>query len=241
MAWPLTVASGAGKPAAVREIRPISGPIPIRAPNCQVILALVLGLRYGWRRQGRRVIDDRPQPDRWSAPGAPIRRRAASSSLRSNAPCSGFPLDSGGEPFTHRQARRTAAAQTGDVTNFVPLLLLATIFSLSTDYEVFLLSRIREEYHAGLDNARAVAAGLACTAPVISGAAVLMIAVFGAFAFAGILPIQQLGFGLAFAVAIDVTVIRLVVVPASMRLLGDWNWWLPGRSQPALPQRPALH
>jgi RND superfamily putative drug exporter len=120
-------------------------------------------------------------------------------------------------------------AGTGDVTNFVPLLLMATIFSLSTDYEVFLLSRIREEYHARRDNSRAVAAGLAFTAPVISGAAVLMIAVFGAFAFAGILPIQQLGFGLAFAVGIDVTVIRLIVVPASMRLLGDWNWWLPGR------------
>jgi RND superfamily putative drug exporter len=120
-------------------------------------------------------------------------------------------------------------AQAGDVTNFVPLLLLATIFSLTTDYEVFLLSRIREEYRAGLDNTRAVAAGMARTAPVISGAAILMIAVFGAFAFAGILPIQQLGFGMAFAVAVDVTVIRLVVVPATMRLLGDWNWWLPRR------------
>jgi RND superfamily putative drug exporter len=129
------------------------------------------------------------------------------------------------------------AEQFGYLQNFVPVLLLAILFSLSTDYEVFLLNRIREEHDAGEDNATSVANGLARTAPLISGAAALMIAVFGAFAFTGILPIQQLGFGLALAIALDATLIRLVVVPASMRLMGRWNWWLPGR-RPRPPAAP---
>jgi RND superfamily putative drug exporter len=127
--------------------------------------------------------------------------------------------------------------QVGYLQNFVPILLLVILFSLSTDYEVFLLSRVREEHEAGADDTASVAAGVARTAPLISGAAVLMVAVFGAFAFTGILPIQQLGFGLALAIALDATVIRLVVVPASMRLMGRWNWWLPGRAGPG--PRPA--
>ncbi|MCZ4119624.1 MMPL family transporter [Streptomyces sp. H39-S7] len=113
--------------------------------------------------------------------------------------------------------------------NFVPILLLAILFSLSTDYEVFLLRRIREEHDSGADNTSAVAAGMARTAPLISGAALLMVAVFGAFALTGIMPIQQLGLGLALAIVLDATVIRLIVVPAAMRLMGRWNWWLPGR------------
>ncbi|MCQ4040709.1 MMPL family transporter [Streptantibioticus rubrisoli] len=124
--------------------------------------------------------------------------------------------------------------QFGYLQNFVPILLLAILFSLSTDYEVFLLHRIREEYDGGADNTSSVATGMARTAPLISGAALLMVAVFGAFAFTGIMPIQQLGFGLAVAIALDATVIRLVVVPAAMQLMGRWNWWLPG-----LPRRPA--
>ncbi|HCX85000.1 MAG TPA: MMPL family transporter [Micrococcales bacterium] len=118
------------------------------------------------------------------------------------------------------------------VQNFVPVLLLTLLFSLSTDYEVFLLNRVREDYVRTGDDVGSVARGLARTAPLISGAALLMVVVFGAFAFAGILPIQQLGFGLAIGIALDATVVRLVVVPASMRLLGRWNWWLPGRGVP---------
>ena len=117
----------------------------------------------------------------------------------------------------------------GYLQNFVPMLLLAVLFSLSTDYEVFLLSRIREEYRAGLTNTASIAAGVAHTAPLISGAALVMVAVFAAFAFTGIEPIQELGFGLAVAIALDATVIRLVVVPSAMKLMGKWNWWLPGR------------
>ncbi|WP_438297475.1 MMPL family transporter [Streptomyces sp. HUAS TT7] len=124
----------------------------------------------------------------------------------------------------------------GHLQNFVPVLLLAILFSLSTDYEVFLLHRIREEYDGGADNTASVAGGMAATAPLISGAALLMVAVFGAFAFTGIMPIQQLGLGLAVAIALDATVIRLVVVPAAMQLMGDWNWWLPSRRRPVRPQ-----
>jgi RND superfamily putative drug exporter len=119
--------------------------------------------------------------------------------------------------------------RTGYVQNFVPVLLLTLLFSLSTDYEVFLLSRIREERERTGDDVAAVARGLSRTAPLISGAALLMVVVFGAFSFAGILPMKQLGFGMAVAIALDATVIRLVVVPASMRLMGAWNWWMPGR------------
>lgn len=124
---------------------------------------------------------------------------------------------------------------TGQVTNFVPVLLLTLLFSLSTDYEVFLLSRVREEWRAGHDNTTAVARGLELTAPLISGAAVLMITVFSAFALASVLPVQELGLGMAFAIAIDATLVRLVLVPASMRLMGRWNWWFPG--QRPVPRR----
>ncbi|MDN5771607.1 MAG: MMPL family transporter, partial [Microlunatus sp.] len=129
---------------------------------------------------------------------------------------------------------------TGQVTNFVPVLLLTLLFSLSTDYEVFLLSRVREEWQLGYDNTASVARGLALTAPLISGAAILMITVFSAFALASVLPVQELGLGMAFAIAIDATLVRLVLVPASMRLMGRWNWWLPGsRRSPAI--RPTAH
>jgi RND superfamily putative drug exporter len=115
------------------------------------------------------------------------------------------------------------------IQNFVPVLLLTLLFSLSTDYEVFLLNRVREYHQQTGDDTGSVARGLASTAPLISGAALLMVVVFGAFSFAGILPMSQLGFGMAVAIALDATVIRLVVVPASMRLMGAWNWWMPGR------------
>lgn len=123
------------------------------------------------------------------------------------------------------------------IQNFVPVLLLVLLFSLSTDYEVFLLSRVREHWLRSRDTGASVESGMVSTAPLISGAALLMVLVFGAFAAAGILPIKQLGFGLAVAIAIDATLVRLVLVPASMRLMGALNWWLP--RLPAHP-RPAL-
>ncbi|MEO6999360.1 MAG: MMPL family transporter [Terracoccus sp.] len=129
------------------------------------------------------------------------------------------------------------AEGSGPIQNFVPILLLTLLFSLSTDYEVFLLNRVREEFVKTGDNTRSVAAGMSSTAPLISGAALLMVVVFGSFALAGILPIKQLGFGMAVAIAIDATIVRLVLVPATMRLMGVWNWWMPGRPRPGVIAR----
>jgi RND superfamily putative drug exporter len=95
------------------------------------------------------------------------------------------------------------------------------------DYEVFLLARIREEYRKTGDNTEAVGWGLEHTASIITSAAAIMITVFGAFALASLVPIKAMGLGLAIAVLIDATVVRLVLVPATMRLLGNWNWWIP--------------
>lgn len=115
----------------------------------------------------------------------------------------------------------------GYLVYFVPVLLLALLFSLGTDYEVFLLSRVREEYLRAGDNTTAVARGVARTAPLISGAALLMIVVFFSFGMTGVFPTQQLGLGMAVGVALDATLVRMFLVPSAMRLMGRWNWWLP--------------
>ena len=117
--------------------------------------------------------------------------------------------------------------QPGPIEAWVPLMMFAVIFGLSMDYEVFLLSRIREQYDHSGDNATAVADGLARTARVITAAAAIMFCVFGSFVFADQRALRLFGFGLALAVALDATVVRLVLVPATMELLGDRNWWLP--------------
>ena len=95
------------------------------------------------------------------------------------------------------------------------------------DYHVFLLSRIREEYDKTHDNTEAVAYGLRTTAGIITGAAIIMVVVFTGFASGRLGPLQQMGFGLAVAVFIDATIVRTFLVPSGMRLLGDWNWYLP--------------
>jgi RND superfamily putative drug exporter len=111
---------------------------------------------------------------------------------------------------------------------WLPLFLFSILFGLSMDYHVFLLSRIREEYDKTGDNTEAVAYGLRTTAGIITGAALIMVAVFSAFAMGRMGAFQQMGFGLAVAVFLDATLVRTILVPASMRLLGDWNWYLPG-------------
>jgi putative drug exporter of the RND superfamily len=116
----------------------------------------------------------------------------------------------------------------GPIQNFVPILLVAVLFSLSTDYEVFLLSRVRERYEVNGDNTESVVYGVVETAPLISGAALLMVTIFAGFLTVPLVTIQQTGFAAAVAVAIDATIVRLVMVPAAMRLMGRWNWWLPG-------------
>jgi RND superfamily putative drug exporter len=121
------------------------------------------------------------------------------------------------------------------VEAWVPMMLIAIVFGLSMDYEVFLLSRIREEYDRSGDNASAVTLGLARTARVITAAAAIMVCVFGSFVFGATRELQLFGFGLAVAVLIDATLVRLVLVPATMELLGKANWWLPRRLDRALP------
>jgi uncharacterized membrane protein YdfJ with MMPL/SSD domain len=117
----------------------------------------------------------------------------------------------------------------GYIDTIVPVFVLAITFGLSMDYEVFLLTRIRERYLAGADNTEAVAQGLAQSARTITAAALIMVAVFGSFALAGAISLKEIGVGLAVAILVDATIVRLVLVPATMRLLGNWNWWLPAR------------
>ncbi|HEY5355376.1 MAG TPA: MMPL family transporter [Streptosporangiaceae bacterium] len=114
----------------------------------------------------------------------------------------------------------------------IPILLFCVLFGLSMDYEVFLLSRIREEWLQAKDNRAAVASGLEKTAGVITSAACLFVIVTGAFTFASLVTTKEIGVGMTVAVLVDATFIRLLLVPATMRLLGRWNWWLPGRPGP---------
>jgi len=113
------------------------------------------------------------------------------------------------------------------VDTITPPLILVIAFGLSMDYEVFMLSRIRERYEASGDTRQAVAEGLASTGRTITSAALIMVLVFLAFVSSGLPSVQRLGIGLAAAVALDATLVRLVLVPAAMALLDQWNWWLP--------------
>jgi putative drug exporter of the RND superfamily len=115
----------------------------------------------------------------------------------------------------------------GPIEAWAPMMLFAIVFGLSMDYEVFLLTRVREEYDKTGDNGRAVADGLAATGRVISAAALIMVCVFGSFMLGDERALKLLGFGLAFAVLIDATIVRLVLVPAAMELMGKANWWAP--------------
>ena len=125
----------------------------------------------------------------------------------------------------------------GHINTLNPALMLAITFGLAMDYEVFLLSRIRERYEATGDNRRAVAEGLAGSARIITSAATIMTVVFASFVMTGVPAIKEIGLGLAVAIAVDATITRLVLVPATMSLLGRWNWWLPGWLDRALPRK----
>jgi putative drug exporter of the RND superfamily len=117
--------------------------------------------------------------------------------------------------------------QTTPIVAFVPMMMFAILFGLSMDYEVFLLSRIREEYTKTGDNLHSVIDGLAQTARVITAAALIMISVFLSFVSNPNPTVKMFGLGLAVAIFVDATLVRLVLVPATMELLGDTNWWLP--------------
>jgi RND superfamily putative drug exporter len=114
-------------------------------------------------------------------------------------------------------------------------LIFAVVFGLSMDYEVFLMSRIRERYLQHGDNEKAVAEGLSSSARTISSAALIMTAVFSVFVLTGVPSIKELGLGCAVAIALDATLVRLILVPAAMKLMGDWNWWMPSWLDRALP------
>ena len=118
---------------------------------------------------------------------------------------------------------------TGAITSWLPLFLFVILFGLSMDYHVFIISRIREAYDKGMSTEDAVAHGIKTTAGPVTSAAIVMVAAFGVFATLGSLEFKQLGIGLAAAILIDATIIRAVLLPATMKLLGDWNWYLPRR------------
>ncbi len=119
---------------------------------------------------------------------------------------------------------------------WAPMMLFAIVFGLSMDYEVFLLSSVKERVDAGMPNGTAVVEGLASTARVITAAAAIMVCVFGSFVLGDLRAIKLIGLGLSVAVLIDATIVRMVLVPATMELLGDRNWWMPKRLGRLLPR-----
>jgi uncharacterized membrane protein YdfJ with MMPL/SSD domain len=128
------------------------------------------------------------------------------------------------------------------ITNWLPLFLFVILFGLSMDYHVFILSRVREAYAGGMSTTEAVRHGISSTAGTVTSAAIVMVFVFAVFATLSFIDFKEMGIGLASAVLIDATVIRAVLLPASMKVLGDWNWylpkwleWLPERRQPTVP------
>ncbi|WP_060205702.1 MMPL family transporter [Sporosarcina koreensis] len=117
----------------------------------------------------------------------------------------------------------------GTIALIIPILVFSLVFGLSMDYEVFLISRMQEEYAKTFDNDHSTVEGLATTSKIITSAALIMIVLTGAFAFTDVMPVKQIGVGIAIAVAIDATIIRLLLVPSLMKLFGKWNWWMPFR------------
>ena len=132
----------------------------------------------------------------------------------------------------------------GGVTSWLPLFLFVILFGLSMDYHVLILSRIRESYDSGMSTEHAVSHGIRATAGVVTSAAIVMVAVFAIFATLGMIDFKMMGVGLAVAVLLDATIVRAVLLPATMKLLGDWNWYLPAwlewlpRVGPRKPPRP---
>jgi len=115
----------------------------------------------------------------------------------------------------------------GGITSWLPMFLFVVLFGLSMDYHVFIVSRIRELVGRGEGTRDAVRHGIVRTAPSVTSAAAVMVAVFAIFATLSLLQFKQLGFGLAVAIAVDATIVRAVLLPATMTVLGDWNWYLP--------------
>ena len=126
------------------------------------------------------------------------------------------------------------------IDGWIPPFLFAVLFGLSMDYEVFLLSRMREEWDRVHDNEHAVAYGLEHTGRIITAAAIIMIAAFGGFTAGRFVSLQEFGIGLSAAILLDATIVRALLVPATMKLLGRWNWYLPERVRRAMRMAPAV-
>jgi trehalose monomycolate/heme transporter len=139
--------------------------------------------------------------------------------------------------FQHGWGRHVGLGQTPQIDGWIPIFLFALLFGLSMDYEVFLLSRIREEWDRRHDNEEAVAYGLEHTGRIITAAAIIMIAAFAGFVAGSFPALREFGLGLSAAILLDATVVRAVLVPATMKLLGRWNWFLPERVRRAMRLR----
>jgi RND superfamily putative drug exporter len=141
--------------------------------------------------------------------------------------------------FQHGWGERFGLQTSPQVDGWIPIFLFAMLFGLSMDYEVFLLSRMREEWDRRHDNEHAVAYGLEHTGRIITAAAIIMIATFAGFTAGSFVGLQEFGLGLSAAILLDATVVRAILVPATMKLLGRWNWYLPERVRRALRLRAA--
>jgi RND superfamily putative drug exporter len=140
--------------------------------------------------------------------------------------------------FQHSGHKLLGLQGSPQVEAWIPIFLFAMLFGLSMDYEVFLLSRMREEWDRSHDNERAVALGLEHTGRIITAAAIVMIAAFSGFTAGSFVGLQEFGIGLSVAILLDATIVRALLVPALMKLLGDWNWYLPERVRRLLRLRP---
>ena len=129
-----------------------------------------------------------------------------------------------------------ALYQSSQIEGWIPIFLFAMLFGLSMDYEVFLVSRMREVWDEKHDNGRAVAEGLERTGQIVSAAAIIMVAAFSGFVAGRVLGLQEFGIGLAVAIFIDATIVRALLVPSLMALFGRWNWWLPRARRAHLPR-----
>jgi putative drug exporter of the RND superfamily len=136
--------------------------------------------------------------------------------------------------FQHGWGEPFGLDQSPQIEGWIPIFLFAMLFGLSMDYEVFLLSRIREEWERRGDNEHAIAYGLEHTGRIITAAAIIMIAAFSGFLAGSFVGLQEFGLGLAAAILLDATIVRAILVPATMKLLGKWNWYLPERVRRAL-------
>jgi putative drug exporter of the RND superfamily len=141
--------------------------------------------------------------------------------------------------FQHGWGEPLGLQQSPQIDGWIPIFLFAVLFGLSMDYEVFLLSRVREEWERRHDNEAAVAYGLEHTGRIITAAAIIMIAAFAGFTAGSFVGLQEFGIGLSAAIFLDATVVRAILVPATMKLLGKWNWYMPERVRRALRLTPA--